>query len=401
MQTALNTANSSLTSFNNWKQSAQETLNKVGKVESGLNETKTSLAEFKRTAEGQLSTITQQVTGKASQTEFQRVQETSKLYERLIGSTEKEVTDKVSRMVMTNQLFQTEVSKNQVLRTVQSQLAGSWSIKNLNSNGDIVSQINATGPNVRIQGESIHLDGKTLIDNGVIKNAMIESMLADKITAGTLNAAIVNIINLNANKIVGLDANFIKSKIELAFIEWMKGKVISAQNDAMQIDLNNGQYNVMTDQAAIRRVLNGYPNQFLKFTSEMEGGAPASVTVLGANRDGTENSKNDSFAGIRLFSGNKVERTEIISDVVRFATGAVNYRGWEMRALYGNDNRQVILQPFGNVTRSNIVANYFNGIDLVNVLETLNQMMANLANHTGRHDIFGPIRGLGARKYAR
>lgn len=401
VQAALNTANGSLTNFNNWRQSAQETLNKVGRVETGLNETKTSLAEFKRTAEGQLTTITQQVAGKASQTDFQRVQETSKLYERLIGSTEKEITDKVSRMTMTNELFQIEVSKNLDLRTVQYQMANAWAVQNLNSNGDIISQINMTGPNVRIQGESIHLDGKALIDNGIIKNAMIESMLADKITAGTLNAANVNIINLNANKIVGLDANFIKSKIELAFINWMKGKVISAQNDAMQIDLNNGQYNVMTDQAAIRRVLNGYPNQFLKFTSETEGGAPASVTVLGANRDGTENSKNDSFAGIRLFSGNKVERTEIISDVVRFATGAVNYRGWEMRTLYGNDNRQVILQPFGNVTRSNIVANYFNGIDLVNVLETLNQMMANLGNHTGRHDIFGPIRGLGARKYAR
>lgn len=401
VQAAINTANGSLSSFNNWKQSAQETLNKVGRVETGLNETKTSLAEFKRTAEGQLSTITQQVAGKASQTEFQRVQETSKLYERLIGSTEKEVTDKVSRMALTNELFQVEVSKNLGLRTVQYQMANAWAVQNLNSNGDIVSQINMTGPNVRIQGESIHLDGKTLIDNGIIKSAMIKSMLADKITAGTLNAANVNVINLNASKIVGLDANFIKSKIELALIEWLKGKVISAQNDAMQIDLNNGQYNVMTDQAAIRRVLNGYPNQFLKFTSETEGGAPASVTVLGANRDGTENSKNDSFAGIRLFSGNKVERTEIISDVVRFATGAVNYRGWEMRTLYGNDNRQVILQPFGNVTRSNIVANYFNGIDLVNVLETLNQMMANLGNHTGRHDIFGPIRGLGARKYVR
>ena len=401
VQSALNTANGSLTNFNNWKQSAQETLNKVDRVETGLNETKTSFAEFKRTAEGQLTTISQQITGKASKTEFQRVQETSKLYERLIGSTEKEVTDKVSRMALTNELFQVEVSKNLGLRTVQYQMANAWAVQNLNSNGDIVSQINMTGPNVRIQGESIHLDGKTLIDNGIIKNAMIESMLADKITAGTLNAANVNIINLNANKIVGLDANFIKSKIELAFIEWMKGKVISAQNDAMQIDLNNGQYNVMTNQAAIRRVLNGYPNQFLKFTSETESGAPASVTVLGANRDGTENSKNDSFAGIRLFSGNKVERTEIISDVVRFATGAVNYRGWEMRTLYGNDNRQVILQPFGNVTRSNIVANYFNGIDLVNVLETLNQMMANLGNHTGRHDIFGPIRGLGARKYVR
>lgn len=402
VQAALNTANGSITNFNTWKQSAQETLNKVGRVETGLNETKTSLAEFKRTAEGQLSTITQQVAGKASQTEFQRVQETSKLYERLIGSTEKEVTDKVSRMVMSNSLFQVEVSKNEGLKTVQTQLAGSWAVKNLNSAGDLISGLNlgANGVN-RLDGRLTHITGQTLIDNAVIKSAMIESMLADKITAGTLNAANVNIINLNANKIVGLDANFIKSKIELAFIEWMKGKVISAQNDAMQIDLNNGQYNVMTDQAAIRRVLNGYPNQFLKFTSETEGGAPASVTVLGANRDGTENSKNDSFAGIRLFSGNKVERTEIISDVVRFATGAVNYRGWEMRTLYGNDNRQVILQPFGNVTRSNIVANYFNGIDLVDVLETLNQMMANLGNHTGRHDIFGPIRGVGARKYQR
>lgn len=361
----------------------------------------TKIAEFKQGIDGQFATISQQIAGKASQTDFQKVKETSQLYERLIGSTEKEIIDKVSRMTMTNELFQIEVSKNLGLRTVQYQMANAWAVQNLNSNGDIISQINMTGPNVRIQGESIHLDGKALIDNGIIKNAMIESMLADKITAGTLNAANVNIINLNASKIVGLDANFIKSKIELAFIEWMKGKVISAQNDAMQIDLNNGQYNVMTDQAAIRRVLNGYPNQFLKFTSETEGGAPASVTVLGANRDGTENSKNDSFAGIRLFSGNKVERTEIISDVVRFATGAVNYRGWEMRTLYGSDNRQVILQPFGNVTRSNIVANYFNGIDLVNVLETLNQMMANLGNHTGRHDIFGPIRGLGARKYAR
>ena len=402
VQAATNTANGSLTSFNNWKQSAQETLNKVGKVESGLNETKTSLAEFKRTAEGQLSTITQQITGKASQTEFQRVQETSKLYERLIGSTESDVVSKVSKMVMSNSLFQVEVSKNEGLKTVQTQLAGSWAVKNLNSAGDLISGLNlgANGVN-RLDGRLTHITGQTLIDNAVIKSAMIESMLADKITAGTLNAANVNIINLNANKIVGLDANFIKSKIELALVDWLKGKVITAQNDAMKIDLNNGQYNVMTDQAAIRRVLSGYPNQFLKFTSETEGGAPASVTVLGANRDGTENSKNDSFAGIRLFSGNKVERTEIISDVVRFATGAVNYRGWEMRTLYGNDNRQVILQPFGNVTRSNIVANYFNGIDLVNVLETLNQMMVNLGNHTGRHDIFGPIRGLGARKYVR
>lgn len=310
VQAAFNTANSSLTSFNTWKQSAQETLNKVGRVESGLNETKTSLAEFKRTAEGQLTTITQQVAGKASQTDFQKVQETSKLYERLIGSTEREITDKVSRMALTNELFQVEVSKNLGLRTVQYQMANAWAVQNLNSNGDIISQINMTGPNVRIQGESIHLDGKALIDNGIIKNAMIESVLADKITAGTLNAANVNIINLNASTIVGLDANFIRSKIELAFIEWMKGKTISAQNDAMQINLNDGHVLFYNDDASIKRVLAGYPTQFIRYENKQENGQNHGRTIIGSNRSGSNVWKSASFAGLVIDnnSNNSVDK---------------------------------------------------------------------------------------------
>lgn len=310
VQSAINTANNSLTSFNSWKQSAQETLNKVGRVESGLNETRANFAEFKQTAEGQLTTITQQVAGKASQTDFQKVQETSKLYERLIGSTEKEITDKISRITMTNELFQVEVSKNLDLRTVQYQIANAWAVQNLNSNGDIVSQINMTGPNVRIQGESIHLDGKTLIDNGIIKNAMIESMLADKITAGTLNAGNVNIVNLNANKIVGLDANFIKSKIELAFIDWMKGKTISAQNDAMQINLNDGHVLFYNDDASIKRVLAGYPTQFIRYENKQENGQNHGRTIIGSNRNGTNAWKSASFAGLVIDnnSNNSVDR---------------------------------------------------------------------------------------------
>jgi phage minor structural protein len=311
VQAALNTANGSLTNFNSWKQSAQETLNKVGRVESGLNKAKTSLAEFKRTAEGQLTTITQQVAGKASQTDFQRVQETSKLYERLIGSTEKEITDKVSRMVMTNQLFQTEVSKNQGLRTVQSQLAESWSIKNLNSASDILGQLNLNPDgSISINEGLISIGDKTHIKNGVIKNAMIESMLADKITAGTLNAANVNIINLNANKIVGLDANFIKSKIELAFIEWMKGKTISAQNDAMQINLNDGHVLFYNDDASIKRVAAGYPTQFIRYENKQENGQNHGRTIIGSNRNGTNAWKSVSFAGLVIDnnSNNSVDK---------------------------------------------------------------------------------------------
>lgn len=275
-------------------------------------------------------------------------------------------------------------------RTQVTQLAGSWAVKNLNSNGDVLNSINvlADGTNL-IDGRLTHITGQTVIDNAVIEDGMIANLNADKITGGTIDASQIKVININASNVLAGTLTGMT----------VQGGRIEALNGIMNIDLQNGQYNVMTDKAAIRRVLQGYPNQFLKFTSEYEGGSPASVTVLGANRDGTENSKNDSFAGIRLYSGNKVERTEIISDVVRFATGAVNYRGWEMRTLYGNDDRQVLLKAFGNVTKSNIEADFYNGIDLTFVLETLNQMMANLGNHTGRHDIFGPIKGLGARKY--
>ena len=295
----------------------------------------TKLAEYKQNVDGQFATISQQIAGKASQTDFQRVQETSKLYERLIGSTEKEVTDKVSRMALTNELFQVEVSKNLGLRTVQYQMANAWAVQNLNSNGDIVSQINMTGPNVRIQGESIHLDGKTLIDNGIIKSAMIESMLADKITAGTLNAANVNVINLNASKIVGLDANFIKSKIELAFIEWMKGKVITAQNDAMKIDLNAGQINYYTDKAALKRVLTGYPNQFVKFaTGKVVGKGLAGVTIIGSNRYGNESSDDGGFVGIRAWNGPNIDQVDIVGDIVRLTSSPFESAdGWDVITL--------------------------------------------------------------------
>ena len=71
----------------------------------------TNLAEYKQSVEGRFTTISQQIAGKASQTDFQRVQETSRLYERIIGSNEDDISNKVARMALTNQLFQVEVSK--------------------------------------------------------------------------------------------------------------------------------------------------------------------------------------------------------------------------------------------------------------------------------------------------
>ena len=70
--------------------------------------------EFQKTAEGftqHFDSITSQLDNKANLLDFQRVQETSRLYERIIGSSESDIAEKVSRMAMTSQLFQVEVGK--------------------------------------------------------------------------------------------------------------------------------------------------------------------------------------------------------------------------------------------------------------------------------------------------
>ena len=137
-------------------------------------------------------------------------------------------------------------------QTKMTQLAGSWAVQNINSAGDIISGINlgADGRN-RVIGKSFHITGETLIDNAVIKSAMIESVLADKITTGTLNAANVNIINLNANKIVGLDATFLRGKIENAIIDWLVGKTLISQNGSTTLNLQTGVFTLNNEDSSI------------------------------------------------------------------------------------------------------------------------------------------------------
>ena len=69
------------------------------------------IANYKTAVDGRFADITSLIAGKANQTDFQRVKETSQLYERILGNTENGIADKVARMAMTNQLFQVEVAK--------------------------------------------------------------------------------------------------------------------------------------------------------------------------------------------------------------------------------------------------------------------------------------------------
>lgn len=373
-----------------------------GDVEEGVTQ---KLAEYKETVDGRFATISRQINNKANQSDFQRVKETSQLYERILGNTENDIADKVARMALTNQLFQVEVSKysrqggpnliknsgnpqdnknwgywepgqnpvihtgthpffynqkrklfffdnntreavpvstirfplkrntdytlsltafntlnmkgasifflgrktgenqaftrvvtlvenvkfssneavrknytfnsgecdegfiridnngttdsnvailmfgdvdvyegttirpwqpspedtNEAVRTVQTQLAGSWSVQNINSAGDLISGINlgANGHN-RFDGKLTHITGDTLIDNAVIKSAMVDKLKTANFEAGSVTTTILDAEAVTADKVRFDDAFIRKMIANEAFIDQLTSKRIFA-----------------------------------------------------------------------------------------------------------------------------------------------------------------------------
>lgn len=84
---------------------------------------------------------------------------------------------------------------------------------------ELLSQINLQAGHTLIQSKKIYLDAETVAFSGkaFIPNAAIVDLRADKITAGTLNASKVSIINLDVNRLTGNKTEFVKSSWRSAY----------------------------------------------------------------------------------------------------------------------------------------------------------------------------------------
>lgn len=98
--------------FNTFQTGYRADLNGIDlKIASSRTDAQRMFGSYVTNVEGRFARLVSQLSGKVNQTDFQRVQEISQLYERIIGSTEQDVSDKVARMTMTSQIFQTEIEK--------------------------------------------------------------------------------------------------------------------------------------------------------------------------------------------------------------------------------------------------------------------------------------------------
>ncbi|VNE24376.1 PblB [Streptococcus pneumoniae] len=116
---------------------------------------------------------------------------------------------------------------DEAIRSVQSQLTGSWAVQNINSAGDIISGINlgANGHN-RFVGKLTHITGETLIDRAVIKSAMVDKLKTGNFEAGSVTTTILDAEAVTAEKLKVDNALIRKMTANDAFIDQLTSKRI-------------------------------------------------------------------------------------------------------------------------------------------------------------------------------
>ncbi|WP_029187948.1 phage tail spike protein, partial [Streptococcus suis] len=263
----------------------------------------------------------------------------------------------VSTLVQTAKGLVTEVSGTNGLKTQVSTLAGSYAVKNLNSSGDILSQANLSSDLFLLEAAKIRLKGKTLADEIQAIDGKFETLFVADGTFAKLNATVIGSQAITADKLKVDQAFFDKLIANDAYLKQLfaksvfttqvqavtlsaskiSGGILTATNKAMEVNLNAGQILYYTDQAALKRVLNGYPTQFVKFaTGTVTGKGKAGVTVIGSNRWNSESSNDGGFVGIRAWNGANIDQIDVVGDTVRLASSAFETAdGWNINTLPG------------------------------------------------------------------
>ena len=249
-------------------------------------------------------------------------------------------------------------------RTQVTQLAGSWSVKNLNSAGDVLGAINLNPDgSVKINEGLISVGEKTYIKDGVIKSSMIGNAQIGTSHIGEIDANQARIINISAKNIVadGLTANVIK------------GGKLSSLNSTTNFDLQTGWIEMNREGVGIVNHFSGRPIQYLVFGAGAISDKPGSYTALMSNSNGRIN-MDDGSAGIQIWNTND-------------NTTAVNLYGDEVAMMYNaNDPKGIIFDNIKNEIRNVETLNINNtiwikGTNLVQLFDLINKNFEGIERH--------------------
>lgn len=324
-------------------------------------------------------------------------------------------------------------------RTQVTQLAGSYAIQNLNSAGDLISGINlgASGLN-RITGKATHITGDTLIDNAVIKSAMVDKLKTGNFESGSVttqilasNAVTADKLQVDSamiNKLVSNQAFIRELASQRAFITQLtsvgisandiRGGRLTANSGVSSFDLDNGRLSFYDNFTGVFRDQANASSQGLFFRNDnvtINGRRYVnSKAIIGADRRDNDIRSHwdqggfngmivDTIKGVGTGDHDNADKVTFVGDRFNFthsynydqATGSSPY-GWRITTWGGTT-----IAPYGtNGRNTNIQAGDFllinngnSGVWLRQALRTLRTALQHFVNAGFATDDFTPQNG--------
>ena len=281
-------------------------------------------------------------------------------------------------------------------RTQVTQLAGSYAIQNLNSAGDLINGINLDADGTtRFVSKLMHISGDTLIDNAVIKSAMIDKLKTANFEAGSVTTNILGAEAVTAEK-VKFDTAFIQRLVsQQAFInelfakqatitriqsiditaDHVKGGKLTSLNGVTDFDLQTGWIDMNGFGVGIKNQFPNRPLQYLVFGAGNINGVDASYTALLSNRNGLQASDHTS-AGLQIWNGRTGNNVQ----------SAINMYG---RRITFNQSAQAGLREISIDTDTNTISGadeiYIKGVRLSYILNDIYDNFRNLGAVQGNY----------------
>ena len=265
-------------------------------------------------------------------------------------------------------------------RTQMTLLSNSWSVKNLNSAGDVLGAINLNPDgSVKINEGLISVGEKTYIKDGVIKKSMIGNAQIGTAHIGEIDASQARIINISAKNIVadGLTANVIR------------GGNLSSLNGATNFDLQSGWLKMNQDGVGIFNQFDGRPIQYLIFHKGAINNKPGSYTALMSNSHGWVN-MDDGSAGIQIWNTNdNTTAINLYGDEIAMMYNASDQRGIIFDNI-NNEIKNVETMKVGTIGASQTI--WIKGTNLVKLFDLINQNFIGIENWFKRNKLGSPGR---------
>ena len=225
----------------------------------------------------------------------------------------------INQRLIPNEFVDSTDYNSEYNRVTMSLMKDSYAIKALNSAGDIIAGINvAANGNNRIVGKATHISGDTLIDNAVIKSAMIDKLKTANFEANSVTTQILGAEAVTADK-VKFDTAFIKKLVsQQAFInelfaqratitriqsiditgEHVRGGSI---NGNTTFDLQSGWLEMNGPGVGIKNQFPGRPLQYLTFGAGTINGIDGTYTALLSNRN-QKHAMDSTSTGIQIWN---------------------------------------------------------------------------------------------------